>query len=242
MSPNVKPATTDEQLAARFLESPAPHREAFAGRCADLLHIRIRKMVLGKGMCPASASRETFAEDVFSLALFRLAQSLDQLKSAEKLQAWLRTIAKSAIVDEIFDRVRRSKSGPIQFDSLDDLVARAAEEPKVARILSEVEDAAAKYHSHHWRDPEDIARSTERFQILKAVYDQHSTDSNKGAECGVIVALHYEEEMSFLQIASLLDRPKSTVHEIVQDNMIAYREMYNQFLANRSTRGAGSML
>ena len=236
MEPYVQSAVTDEQLAARFLESPESHREDFAERCARLLHTRIRKMVCAKGMCPASASRDTFAEDVFSLALFRLAQSLDQLKSPERLQPWLMTIAKSAVLDEIFDRVRRINSGPVRFDSLDDLVVRAAEEPKVARILNEVEHAAAQFHSCHWRDPEQMASSNECLQILKNVFSQHSAASNRGAECGAIIALYYEQELSFEQIAGVLDRGKSTVHEIVQKNMAAYRKMYRRALGESTAR------
>src|ERR1035437_9446056 len=121
MKPYIDPAITDEQLAARFLESPDAYREGFAERCAGLLRAQIHKMVCVRGMCPKSASRDTFAEDVFSLALFRLAQALDQLKFAEAMHTWLTAIAKSAVLDEIFDRERRKKSGPIRFDSLDDL-------------------------------------------------------------------------------------------------------------------------
>jgi RNA polymerase sigma factor (sigma-70 family) len=236
MKPYIESAVTDEQLAARFLESPESHREAFAERCTRLLHTHIRKMVCAKGMCPTSASRDTFAEDVFSLALFRLAQSLDQLKSAKRLRPWLMTIAHSAVVDEIFDRVRRVNSGPIQFDSLDDLIVRAAGEPKVARILNEVENAAAQFHSCHWRDPEEMAISNERLQIMKNVFCQHSAESNRGAECGAIIALYYEQEMSFEQIAGVLNRGQSTIHDIVQKNMTAYRKMYRRALGESTAR------
>lgn len=242
MGPNVQSAATDEQLAARFLASPESHREAFAELCARLLHAQIRRMVCVKGLCPGSASRETFAEDVFSLALCRLAQALNQLKSAEGLHKWLMAIAHSAVVDEILDRVRRIRSGPIQFDSLDDLVVRAAGEPKVARILNEVENAAVQFHSCHWRDPETAAIENERLDILRSVRTQHSAASDKGAECGVIVALIYAQEMTIRQIAGVLGRKKSTVHDIVHDNMTTYREMYTRIIDGKPAHCKGSAL
>jgi RNA polymerase sigma factor (sigma-70 family) len=242
MKPYIESATTDEQLAALFLESPDAHREAFAERCTVLLRAQIRNLVCVKGMCPGSASRDTFADDVFSLALFRLAQALDQLKSPEGLRNWLMAIAKSAVMDEIFSGRRRMKSGPIRFDSFDDLVARAAEEPKAARILSKVENTTTQYHSRHWRDPEESASINERLQFLKNVYTQHSAASNRGAECGNIVSLYYEREMSFEQVAGVLHQPKSTVHEILQDNMTTYRKMCLRALGERTAHNMGSTL
>jgi RNA polymerase sigma factor (sigma-70 family) len=242
MKPFIESATTDEQLAALFIESPDAYREVFAERCTGLLRARIHKLVCVKGMCSGSASRDTFADDVFSLAIFRLAQALDQLKSPEGFRNWLMAIAKSAAMDEIFSRHRRMKSGPIRFDSFDDLVERAAKEPKAARILSKVENTTTQYHSRHWRDSEEIASVNERLQILKDVYFQHSAASNRGAECGTIIGLCYEQELSFAEIAGVLHQPKSTVHGIVQDNMTTYRKMYLRAVGERAARNGGSTL
>jgi RNA polymerase sigma factor (sigma-70 family) len=238
---DVQFANPDEDLAVRFLESPDSYREAFAERCADLLRSYVRRLVYIEDWGPKSANKETFTEDVYSLTLSKLVPALRQLKCARALHSWLRAIARSALVEETTSRRRRTRT-PIQFESLDDLISRAAEEPKVAHKLDDLEAAMATYHSCHWRDPETAAIQNERLDILRNVYTQHSSASNKGAECGVIVALIYTQEMTVKQIAGVLGRPKSTVHDIFRDNMTAYREMYMRVVDAKPARCKGSVL
>lgn len=242
MDQDVQSANPDENLALRFLESPETYREAFAERCANLLRRYVRRLVCSENICPGSASKETFAEDVFALALYKLSRALPQLKSARALHVWLRAIAKSAVIDEMFSRTRRTL-GRVREESLDEMITRAAEEPKKSAYeLRDVEIALARYHSCHWPDPEAVAIQNERIGVLRNVYTEHSAASNKGAECGVIVALIYSEEMTVRQITSVLGKPKSTIHDILQDNMTAYREMYTRAIDRKPEHRKGSAL
>jgi len=232
-------ANPDEDLALRFLESPETHRDAFAERCANLLRRYVHRLVCSEGICPGSASKETFAKDVYALALYKLSRALPQLKSASALHPWLRAIARSTVIDEMFSRIRRTTEN-VREESLDDMIARAAEEPKSARELGDVEIALARYHSCHWPDPETVAIQSERLGILRSVYTEHSAASNKGAECGVIVALIYSEEMTVRKIAGVLGKPKSTIHDILHNNMTAYREMYTRAIDRKPAHCKGS--
>jgi RNA polymerase sigma factor (sigma-70 family) len=222
---DVQFAIPDEDLAVRFLESPDSYREAFAGRCAELLHGYVRRQIYMGDRGSRSAHKETFAEDVYSLALSKFVPALRQLKCAKALHSWLMAIARSAVVEEITSRKRRTHT-PIQFESLDDLISRAAEEARAAYELGNVESAMVTYHTRHWPDPEAAAILNEQLDILRIVYTQHSVESTRGAECSAIIANIYTQEMTLQQIAGVLGRPKSTVHDIVRDNMNAYREMY----------------
>lgn len=241
MNRDVELANPDEDLALRFLESPDSYREAFAVRCADLLRRYVRRLVCSEGICPGSASKETFAEDVYALALYKLSRAMPSFKTAQALHVWLRAIAKSAVIDEVLFRTGRGTK-QVRVESLDEMISRAADEPKVAHELGDVEIALARYHSCHWPDPETVAIRNERIGILRNVYTEHSAASNKGAECGVIVALIYSEEMTVRQITGVLGKPKSTIHDILQNNMTAYREMYARTIDRKPAHRKGSAL
>lgn len=241
MDQDVQFVNPDEELTLRFLESPDSYREAFAECCANLLRRYVRRLVCSESICPRSASKETFAEDVYALALYKLSRALPQLKSASALHVWLRAIAKSAVIDEMLSRTRRT-TGRVREESLDEMITRAAEEPKSAHELGDVEIALARYHSCHWPDPETVAIQNERIGILRNVYTEHSAASNKGAECGVIVALIYSEEMTVRQITGVLGKPKSTIHDILQNNMTTYREMYTRAIDRKPAHRKGSAL
>jgi RNA polymerase sigma factor (sigma-70 family) len=234
-------ANPDEELAERFLGSPDSYREAFAERCDVLLRKYVRRLVYAEDRGPNSANKETFTEDAYSLALSKFVPALRQLKCARALHSWLWMIARSAVVEETTSRTRRTRI-PIRFESLDDLISRAAEEPRAARELGALEAAIATYQSCHWHDPETVAIQNERQDILRKIYDEHCTASNKGAECGVIVAHIYSDEMTIRQIAGVLGRKKSTVHDIFHDNMTAYREMYTRVVDGKTAHCKGSAL
>lgn len=235
MGNGVQLAGSDEQLAARFLEAPELHREAFASRCVELLRVYVRRFVFaGRGL-PRSANRETFADDAFSLAEAKLFPALGQLRSAESLHPWLKKIAKSAVVEEWISRTRRT-SIPVQEGSLDDIIERAANEPRAARELDAVECGMASYHSCHWPDPEAACIRSELLEILQQIRTQHSVTTDKEFLCGAIIAFHFESELSFQRIAGLLGKPRSTVFDIFHGNMTAYREAYKCMTARRAVR------
>jgi DNA-directed RNA polymerase specialized sigma24 family protein len=230
--------TEDLELAQRFLASPAQFREEFAERCTELLKKIVRRKVCREGKCPWSVHRETFADDVFSRALYKLTMGMCQLRSSETFHVWLNAIAGSAVVEEVFTRIRRiCKSTPPVEYSLDDVVERAAREPKAAHLLQDVEAAGGRYRSRYYLDPERLAEDEERLRIYDALVTAHAQESVEGAECAAIVRLRREGELSVGDLAKMLSRPKSTVHLIILNNMRAYKEMYDK---RRVGRPAGS--
>jgi DNA-directed RNA polymerase specialized sigma24 family protein len=222
----------DRELAQNYLDHPEEHRDAFAGRCTELLRRYVRSQIWGGGWCPQSTSPDTFAEDVSNRALDKLQKALCQLESSQSVHGWLRTIARTSIVDEIYCRTGRRKGGSVpRLVSIDHLTEEAASNDREPKLLREVESMGAATRSLHHADPEQHAIASEENTMMLEIFRQHSAQSNEGLECGTMIALKLREDLSIRELAVMLGSPRSTIHDTIAGNMAAYRKIFKKMTA-----------
>jgi hypothetical protein len=133
------------RLYVLYLSNPTQARlDELMTNCMKLLERRVAYYVLREKYCPDSVAAETFIDDALSRAHYKFSKGIHALRSSEVLWSWIDRVARSAVVEELYDVVRRTKI-PCSFEPLE----VCQPDGSVTQVLDRAEtlDAVARYGS-----------------------------------------------------------------------------------------------
>ncbi len=144
------------------------------------------------------AQAEDIAEDMTQDTFFKVWRNIKQYKKGMKFRPWLYTIARNTALDYI------KKKKAIKFSELDDEVNDMAfsdslEDPGL--LQSEIFDNAAMAET--------------LTETVRGLHPDHQT----------VITLHYQEELTFDEIAKIMNRPMNTVKSWHRRALIQLREL-----------------
>ena len=144
------------------------------------------------------AQAEDVAEDMTQDTFFKVWRNIKQYKKGMKFRPWLYTIARNTALDYI------KKKKAIKFSELDDEVNDMAfsdslEDPGL--LQSEIFDNAVMAET--------------LTETVRGLHPDHQT----------VITLHYQEELTFDEIAKIMNRPMNTVKSWHRRALIQLREL-----------------
>jgi RNA polymerase sigma-70 factor (ECF subfamily) len=141
---------------------------------------------------------EEVAEDMTQDTFFKVWKNIKQYKKGMKFRPWLYTIARNTALDHI------KKKKAIVFSELDD------NENDLA-FVDTLEDRAPLQAEIF----DDAAMAETLTRTVKLLHPDHQT----------VISLHYQEEMTFDEIAKIMKRPMNTVKSWHRRALIHLREL-----------------
>lgn len=116
---DVRPDLTD--LCELYLKEPgnAQIREQFGEECMKVLRKKINYLVIYRRTCPKFLAPDTFAKDVFSLALAKFWAGIRSLRNPTRLNPWLGRVASSSVYEELRQFTRRMDDGPCEWKTIE---------------------------------------------------------------------------------------------------------------------------
>ena len=153
------------------------------------------------------AHSDDIAEDITQDTFFKVWKNIKQYKQGMKFRPWLYTVARNTALDYI--KKKRASS----FSELDD----NENDLSFADTLSDQEPNQA-----------EIFDAIKTKEILAQIVDQLHPDHQ------IVISLHYQDELSFDEIAKIMNRPMNTVKSWHRRALIHMRKL----LKNKETQYA----
>ncbi len=140
------------------------------------------------------------AEDIAQETFFKAWKKLHLYNNEHKFQSWIFTIAKNSI----FDHLRKKKSLPFSyFDNNEDQIN------PLEQITESDDDAIEVFQNNT-----NIAKVRESLVKLNTIERS-------------IITLHYEEELTFEEIGTILDKPMNTVKSLHRRSISKLKSLIN---------------
>jgi len=124
------------------------------------------------------------AEDITQDTFFKTWKHIKKFKAGKSFKPWIYTIARNTALDHI----KKKKAAP--FSDLDN----PDQDTQFTDTLSDDEPS-----------PSDIFEQAEKAGVLKNALETLHPDHRS------IIVMHYHEEMTFQEIANVIDKPMNTV-------------------------------
>ncbi len=104
------PAKNLADLYLNYLAEPSQdRRDELMKGCLQYLGKKVGYHVHCEGICPAHLAPGTFAQDALSRACYKFWTGIHRLRSPEFLTLWLSRVARSAVIEELREVIRRTK-------------------------------------------------------------------------------------------------------------------------------------
>ncbi len=153
------------------------------------------------------AHSDDIAEDITQDTFFKVWKNIKQYKQGMKFRPWLYTVARNTALDYI------KKKRASLFSELDD----NENDLSFADTLRDQEP-----------DQAEIFDAIQTKEMLAKIVDQLHPDHQ------IVISLHYQEELSFDEIAKIMNRPMNTVKSWHRRALIHMRKL----LKNKETQYA----
>jgi len=161
--------------------------EQIASYCMPRFTAIIRGYVFGKGDYPKSQDPHEFAKDCVGNANLQMWEGLKVLDTPAAFHGWLRTIARTAHINEIRD-IRTRQTEKADFVSLEQEVTdeEGNRSPRIDRgdmweraITTTAPTANLNYTSKHWANPDAWMRDRELQDLFDRGVTIHAESRNK---------------------------------------------------------------
>lgn len=222
---------SDQELTTLFLAEPGRKdlTEDLAARCVKKIKSLITVLVVVKGLCPSEEDRYAFADDAFARAQEKFWRGIGKLRSPEKLNAWLKSVARTAVFEE-WDTIVGRGGQPRTFESLDTAgssdYAAALATPGETRVV----DAGTPFNSRYWHDPTLFVLDRELGEILLRALHIHAEGSKRDADCALWMEKQSRENLSIEEIAYFRGTTKHDVwHMFHHDQESLYLILTERF-------------
>src|SRR5882724_9842026 len=164
------------RLYLLYLSNPTQARlDELMTNCMKFLERRVAYYVRRKGYCPDSLAANTFIDDALSRAHYKFSKAIHALRSPEVLSSWIDRVARSAVVEELYDVIRRTKQSssrlPLEIEYPDGTVKHVLDKP-------ENRDAAERYRCVTIQQTQFVKQLVYR-DILGKLFDAAKTGSER---------------------------------------------------------------
>jgi RNA polymerase sigma factor (sigma-70 family) len=204
-------------LCELYLSDPenADVSDRFLEECLRVLRKKVYYYVVYQRNCPRFLAPDTFAQDVFNLAVVKFWAGFRRLRHPARLNTWLSRVASSAVFDELRGFTRRTKDGPCEWETI-----HAAGFREEANILDEERNRPSAERDDAPHCVVDVNQLVYA-DILDKVFRDNG-DGHKHEELDWLV-LKLRVDFTVDEIAEQLGKAKATIQYLLKRSKRRFR-------------------
>jgi RNA polymerase sigma-70 factor (ECF subfamily) len=161
------------------------------------------------------------AEDATQDTFLKTWKYISKFNQGQRFLPWLFTIARNTALDQI------KKKHTMTFSELESLISSHGN-AGISGNTNNYNDGNSLESSFIMQDPEPLP--TEIFERTELSKELANAMNTLPPDYRVILAMHYEEDMTFEDIAEVLDRPMNTVKSWHRRAIFQIREQFRNFI------------